>query len=288
MRFIFTSMLALFLTTSTVFGQNSVDVDVSQNWIAFMNVFELPANGGGYAFGDFWALDDVKTVLNTADNTITLQPNFNTYAGNPTDPFWVDQTTMLGNKDMEANTFVEPGETFNGQDLVFSGNVISSTLAEGYAARFFIKALDPNNGFADALGGTKIIDLPESGPFTVSATGAELAAGLVIQYGFIIRGTNANPADEAALGNVVVGSFSTSTENLENLAKASVYPNPANDLLSITSEALVQSYEIKNLTGQLLMKGTDTQINIADLTSGMYVVTLDLGDRKEAVKFVKN
>jgi hypothetical protein len=74
-----------------------------------------------------------------------------------------------------------------------------------YALTFFIKALDPANGYADALSGTKIFPLPSSGSFSVSATATELAPGLVIQYGFSVIGINSDPADEATIGSAIVG-----------------------------------------------------------------------------------
>ena len=289
MKIIFTSFLAFVLTASAVFAQNNVAFNASDSWIGYMNVFQLPSNGGTYEFGSEWAVPDLKTNINVAENSMSLQPNFNTYANGPTDPYWVNQTTMEGNKEMEAVTFVEPGSSFNGQDLTFSGSVIANTLDAGYTASFFIKALDPDDGYQDALAGSKVAVLPASGSFSVSATAAELAAGLVIQYGFIVRGPNANPADEATLGSVRIGNMVNSTENVEKeAAKISVSPNPANELLSIKSESRVQSYEIKNLSGQLLLKGTDTEVGVAGLNSGFYLLVIDLGDRREVVKFVKN
>ena len=44
-----------------------------------------------------------QTVVDASANTLTLQPNFNTW-GDGTDSFWVDQTTGLGNKIFEGNT----------------------------------------------------------------------------------------------------------------------------------------------------------------------------------------
>ena len=193
-------------------ASNMVTSDPSSNWVGYMNVFELPENGGAFQFGGPWGLPDLKTTLNTGSNSITLQPNFNTYNDNQTDGYWVNQTTLEGNKFMEANTFVEPGAGFNDQGLIFTGNVTSFTLDTAqYDAKCFIKALDPNAGYADAFGGSKTFDLPMSGSFSVSATAAELPAGLIIQYGFMVTGRNANPADELTLGSVEVEGVSVST-----------------------------------------------------------------------------
>jgi hypothetical protein len=71
---------------------------------------------------------------------LTLQPNFNTYNDNPTDPFWVDQSSLLGNKIFEGNTFVEDA-SLAGSELTFEGFVTENTLdGQGYL-RFFV-----NNG----------------------------------------------------------------------------------------------------------------------------------------------
>lgn len=288
MKIIFTNFLVFFLTISAAFAQNDVEFNASDNWVGFMNVSQLPADGGGYEFGSPWVVASLKTLLNVAEGTMSLQPNFNTYAENSADPYWVNQSTKEGNKNMEANTFVEPGATFNGEDLTFSGTVERNTLAAGYTADFFIKALDPDNDYQDALGGSKVVALPASGSFSVSATGAELAPGLVIQYGFVVRGPNANPADEADLGSVRIGKVVTSTKNIGEATKVSVSPNPVDELLFITSEGRVVSYEIKNLSGQLLLKGTETAVDVATLRSGVYLVIVDLGDSREVVKFVKN
>ena len=182
---------------------NVVDFDASATFLGYMNWFELPANGGGYVNGSSWTVAALKSVPNTGANTLTLQPNFNTYAENPTDAYWVNQTTGAGNKNMQAATYVEDA-TANGTDLTFQGSVSSYTLDAAYTAKYFIKALDPANGWADVFGGSKTFDLPQSGNFSVSATAAELPAGLVVQYGFEVFGANANPADEVALGSVVV------------------------------------------------------------------------------------
>ena len=209
MKSIFTSIILTLFSLPLLIGQNDVVFSANDNWVGFMNVFNLD---GSYNFGSGWGVPDLKTVIDEGANTMTLQPNFNTYADNPMDPFWVDQTTGEGAKTMEASTFVEPGETFNGNDLTFSGVVQENTLDGDYTAQYFIKALDPDNGFADALEGSKTFDLPDSGAFSVSATGAELAPGLVIQYGFVIMGRNANPDNEAALGSVVIGTAESGSD----------------------------------------------------------------------------
>lgn len=281
MNKLITLSLGTLLSVSS-FAQNDVPLDATDNWIAYMNVSDF---SGTYIFGSPWALADAKTTLNISANTLTLQPNFNTYAQNPTDTFWVNQTTGEGNKVCEALTFVEPAG-FNGSDLTFHGDVLSNTLDQAYVTTFFIKALDPANGYADALGGTKVFPLPMSGPFTVSVTGAELASGLVVQYGFSVTGVNANPADEAALGSVVVGIDDAGIDDL-NAIHATIYPNPATDQLFISSDVIVTDYSIVNLAGQVVSTGEGSIADLSALQAGVYVVTISSDQGTATRRFVK-
>jgi hypothetical protein len=283
------TILGLMLSVSMVYAQNDVNCTASDNWVGYMNVFNL---GGGYEFGSSWGVADLKTTIDSAGNTITLQPNFNTYADNPGDPFWIDTLTQEGNKNMEASTFVEPGATFNGSDLTFRGTVNSNTLDTNYTAQYFIKALDPNSGFADALGGAYIMDLPASGDFTVTVPASSLTTGLIIQYGFVIVGRNANPANEATLGSIEITSQATTTSvsNLEAQNTVKIFPNPAQNVLNIQADAQIQQLRVVNLQGQtvkLAQEFNAPSIDISDLAAGTYFVEFQTATSREIQKFVK-
>lgn len=287
MKTFFTSVMLSLFSLPLLFGQNNVVVDAGDNWVGFMNVFNLD---GSYNFGSGWEVAALKTTLDATANTVTLHPNFNTYAENTGDPFWVNQDTGEGAKTMEANTFVEPGASFNGVDLTFSGVVQSYTLDEGYIVRYFIKALDPDAGFADALGGAGVFNLPTEGDFTVTIPGSSLTAGLVIQYGFSVTGRNANPDNEAALGSVVVGAEAVSVNDLNDLqAAVSVYPNPTTEMLFIKTDVEVQSYEISTLLGQTVLRGEmANNVDVSRLAAGTYFITVYAEEGSKVLKFIKN
>lgn len=266
-------------------AQNNVTIDAGAEWKSFMNVFRAD---GSYWFGDPWSFEALKSTLDTDANTITLQPNFNAYADNTTNPEWVDQTTGAGVATMEANSFIEPGASFNGTDLNFSGTIQSFTLSDDYAVTVFIKALDPNNGFSDALGGSGTMTLTEAGDFSVSASGGDLAAGLLIQYGFSVTGPNANPADEAALGSVVASDMSVNVNDLNPEIEASVYPNPTAEVLSIRSATPVQAFQVLNFLGQQVISGVGTNdVDVSNLPAGTYSILVEVEEGKKAMTFVK-
>ena len=203
----------IFIFLINPIAQNTVSVNASENWTGYVNVFDL---AGNYQFGSGWGVSDLQTTITPSLNTIELQPNFNTYADNPGDPYW--QNGATGAKILDASTYVEPGASFNGVDLTFSGSVVSNTIDLNlYSAKYFIKALDPNNGYSDALGGSAMYDLPATGNFTAFVPAASLSTGLVIQYGFVIYGINANPADMTTLGSVIVTGATSNPSNYTEL-----------------------------------------------------------------------
>jgi hypothetical protein len=89
-----------------------------------------------------------------------------------------------------------------GSALTFTGKVAIYTLDSGYTAEAFIKAIDPLNNYSTVIDIRAPLSAGQT--FTISTAGV-IPLGLLVQYGFAIKGLNANPAQEAALGKVVVG-----------------------------------------------------------------------------------
>lgn len=287
------------------YSQNTVTVQVgtSSGYSGYVNVFDNPDDttpdcGGGYCFGNSWTITDLAATIGA--NNVTLSPNTNTYtdavAGdNAARNYWTNSTDggvtagPDGNKKMEANLFIESSTLFNGNDLTFNGQVTSYTLDSRYQAKFFIKALDPNNGYADVFNGSKVIDLPTSGNFTVSATGAELTTGLIVQYGFAIIGLNANPADD--WGNVVVAPLSLSSEDFNNTTFAT-YPNPTDRNWNIASNnTTIDTIQVFNVLGKQVLSlkpnALNVEIDASALPSGLYFAKIGTALGTKSLKLVK-
>jgi hypothetical protein len=299
------TLLLFLLTASFGFSQNTVTVDVSKIWKSYMNWFDNPADTtpdctGGFCDGNGWSIANLKTTIGASN--ITLQPNYSTYAGaligdNNARNYWTNSSDggvtagPLGNKMMEASTFVEPGATFNGQDLTFTGNVLSNNIV-GVTAEFFIKALDPNNNYADALNGTKTLALPASGTFTVTATAAQLTAGLIVQYGFRVYGLNKNPANEVANGSVVAGPVSLGTKDFK-IAGLNIYPNPAQDSWTVkTSNINMSAIKVFDVLGKNVLSlkpnASEVTINASSLKSGLYFARINTLNGSSSLKLIKN
>ena len=189
------------------------------NWIGYMNVFNNAAGTqGSYVFGNPWGVADLKTTVSNSNSgtivgdQLVLEPNYNTYTnsltGNDADrAFWTDSTDggvtpgPLGNKWMNASTFVETANLAV-PSYTLAGNVTANTLNTGlYTAKAFIKVLDPDNSYATVLNDS--VTLPGSGPFIVTSN-LSLLQGKLLQVGFSMDGINGNPVDAGANGSVSV------------------------------------------------------------------------------------
>ena len=81
--------------------------------------------------------------------------------------------------------------------------------------------------------------------------------------------------------------FTTGIE--ENLEQVSIYPNPVNSTLNIEGGNAQYTYAMYNGMGQLVANGTangNTQINVSDMTKGVYFLRLTTGTQVRVDKVV--
>ncbi len=176
------------------FSQTTVSVDSSKPWIGYMNVFDLPANGGAYMFGSAWATADLSAVF-TGTNFLTLTPN----SINDTNSYWYLPSGgpgATGNKIMDASMYVQD-DTLAGQTITFTGTCLTNTLVNGYASVAFIKDFAPDYSANTPVTATLVAGQDFS--ITMQTT-----AGHHIQYGFETTGPDVWATDVASMGKVVV------------------------------------------------------------------------------------
>ncbi|MCE5186588.1 MAG: PEP-CTERM sorting domain-containing protein [Planctomycetaceae bacterium] len=167
-------------------------VDPSAAWAGYMNVFETPANGGGYLWGSAWGPADLRAAFD-GGGVLTLAPNTNCYA--PGDLYWVNPDGS-GNKDMEANFYLS-FDGLAGQNVTFNYTVGTNTLPQGYIAQAFIKTFDP--GWAVIQMQTVNL-VPGAGSVALLAD----AGTNVTQIGFLLHGIVANPTSDAGMSSVTI------------------------------------------------------------------------------------
>lgn len=174
----------------------NVTVDPGAPWLGFMNVFELPANGGGYVFGSPWGTADLPATF--SGPVLTLAPN----SINDPSPFWYiggGGPGAPGNKIMEANFYVEVTGPFAGQTVTFEGIVLNNTFTSAHTSYAFIRDFAPDySSFNQAIQA-----LTTPGPFSISlATIAD--PNRHVQYGFQTVGVNVWITDVGPYGSIQI------------------------------------------------------------------------------------
>ena len=264
-------------------AQNTVVADASAEYLGYANVFETIANGGGLVFGQGWGVADLKSVVDAGAGTVTLQPNFNAY--NADDAFWVDPVTGLGNKQFEGNTFVENNTNLIGSELTFTGGVAAYTLDPSYVAIAFIKVFNADFSVLKI----ETAPLVAGQDFSITYTNVE-PEDTTIQYGYQVLGLNANPADEDALGSIVIVDTVLGANDFDTTS-ITTYPNPVTSKLNIQSEELITSVSIFNTLGQKVLNVAAGSLNLSldmsTLSPGVYVANIATDNGSKTMKVIK-
>jgi hypothetical protein len=180
-------------TTNRANAQITVQVDPHvATWIGFMNVFNLPADGGAYQFGNPWGTADLQAAF--SGTSLTLAPCTNVWE--TTDTYWVKADGVSPNKNMDANMYVQ-NDGLAGQTVTFIGNVLNNSLVSPYTSVAFIKDFNSSYGLVGS------ITAPLVGGNSFSITLAT-TPGDHIQYGFETIGPDANPGTASSLGFVEI------------------------------------------------------------------------------------
>jgi hypothetical protein len=127
------------------------------------------------------------------------------------------------------------------------------------------------------------------GNMTIPVTANPQATGTVNQFYFVAVASNnavASPGTTLWLDNITTG-FVGVEEN--EVISASVYPNPATDVLNIKMDEEVASVVITALDGKVVATENSTSINISGLNTGMYLYTITgVSGNIATGNFVKN
>ena len=172
----------------------TVTVDPGAAWIGYMNIFGLPIGSGTYEWGSAWGTPDLPATF--SGNVLTIGPNTNTY--NAADPYWVNPSTLEGNKWCNASFYVED-DTLVNEEVEFGGFALENSLVAPFQSRAFIKVFDA--GYA--LLGSAYADLTTGQPFSLSLL-ADNANAAHVQYGFETDSVPCDPATVASKGLVRV------------------------------------------------------------------------------------
>ena len=112
--------------------------------------------------------------------------------------------------------------------------------------------------------------------------------------------TTANPnalAHSAKFDNLVVRASATDTllgvSQVASVNDFTVYPNPASDVISVSSVKSINGVKVVDLNGRIMKQTTyenvsSTSINVSDLASGVYFLNISSDSGSVSKKFMKN
>lgn len=169
--------------------------DPSEAWLGYMNVYDLPSDGGSFRSGQTWATNDLDARF--TDSKLVLKPN----SIQNTAPYWYiggGAPGHPGNKIMKASLYVQNEGSLSGRNVIFTGNVISNSLTGAHDAVAFIKDFSP-----DYATHTTVTAPLTEGPFNIHMTTAA-GSGRHVQYGFQMSGVNVWSTDLVPFGSVEI------------------------------------------------------------------------------------
>ncbi|MEO9501386.1 MAG: T9SS type A sorting domain-containing protein [Nonlabens ulvanivorans] len=95
--------------------------------------------------------------------------------------------------------------------------------------------------------------------------------------------------NEAIVTNTTVTTLvQTLSGNDEEPLGISIYPNPVKETLVLKTDKEIDSISIYNLQGQELIKTNSKNINVNNLNSGIYLITIHSNSQSQSLKFIKN
>jgi hypothetical protein len=176
-------------------SQTTLTIDSAYDWIGYMAWSPVSGDAAGYggSGSSVWGTGALIAFFDpTGTNTLTIQPNTNTYA--PGVDYWVNANGS-GANNMDASFYVQ-NDSLEGQTLTFNGTCLTNNLVSPYTSVAFIKEFDASYNIINEDEVTPVAGQPFS-LFLVTGTGVH------IQYGFETVGPDANPNTLASLGEVV-------------------------------------------------------------------------------------
>jgi hypothetical protein len=195
-RMLFASLVCYAAALAGPAGAVTVTVDPGHNWLGFMNVFELPSNGGAFVFNSGWGTADLTATF--AGPVLTLGPN----SVNDTSTFWYQGgggPGAPGNKNMFASMYVEETGTLNGQSVTFTGQVVSNSFVSPYTVTAFVK--DFAGDYSSHVAATSV--LRSTGVFSVTLNTIN-DPGRHVQFGFETVGPNVWITDRGPIGEMQI------------------------------------------------------------------------------------
>jgi uncharacterized delta-60 repeat protein len=257
----------------------------TQNRIARLN-----ANG---ILDTSFAMGTIGMGFNNFVNSIALQPDGKILVGGLFSNYNGTSRNRIArlNADGTLDTSFDIGTGFNtgaGETFIFQpdGKIIIGggfTTYNGTAQNRIVRlntdgSLDTSFNIGAGFNG--------GSPSTIIKTMVMQPDGKILAGGYFTE-YNGTPQNRIAR---LHGDNSAGIEELKSLT-VNTYPNPTTDYFNITSEAMIQSVELYDISGRLvrtsLVNDFETRQNVSNLTNGVYILKIKTNKGEVTGKIVK-
>lgn len=101
-----------------------------------------------------------------------------------------------------------------------------------------------------------------------------------------ITNISANKCYNTAGVMIDCSTISDTEENLPTDQELTLYPNPITEKLFLSSEKMIQEVKVVDLTGKLVKTSTESNIDLSELSDGVYFVTVTFNDETKVIRKV--
>lgn len=124
---------------------------------------------------------------------------------------------------------------------------------------------------------TSSIGVVDSLQFTMESTDTTPSVGMNTPAYFCMDGVK-----------TTTGMVNGLNERMDRTENACVYPNPANEAISVQVNSTFHSLQIFNCNGQMMLQSNSDQVNISALSNGLYWMKVITTTGSSSLRFVKS
>lgn len=204
---------------------------------------------------------------------------FNVYSDADQNYLYVDDINIVE----VAAPDCDPATDVTVTDITNDGATISwtasATATEGYEVKVFLEGANPDT------------DTPVTSETVSAGTTTVQVTGLDTDTSYDVYVISNCGDGNTAMSEMV--NFTTNTVGIEDnkLPKVSYFPNPVKNQLILTADRVIEGVAVYNLLGQEVLnaqpKGMKAELDMSILSTGTYVLKVNVGDAISTFKIVK-
>jgi len=169
-------------------------------------------------------------------------------------------------------------DPINGGDTLWVGYLVGQNFYSLGGALNEVSGLILPANLTIAAGQTIPFAALSQNPISVNVTAANtVICGVVLGVNEAIDtpGEDPNDPDNDNNADCFIASPSGASIDELNALNVSVYPNPANDVLNISSTEAIESVNIFGFDGKLVSTSNSSSVNVSSLNAGMYIYVVN-------------